>query len=108
MYVDDIILTRTNDKIFQSIIAQLQQKFPLKDLGSLHFFLGIHVSRTDQGLHLCQAKHIANLLHHTNMQAAKPSTSPLSSGLKLSKFEVIPCQVLQNTDKLFVHFCIAP
>jgi hypothetical protein len=43
VYIDDIILTGTDDKLLHSIIAQLQQDFPLKDLGSLHFFLGIHV-----------------------------------------------------------------
>jgi hypothetical protein len=90
VYVNDIILTGNNDKLLQSIIAQLQQEFPLKDLGSLHFFLGIHVFCTDQGLHLCQAKYIADLLHRTNMQNAKPSKSPSSSELKLSKFDGNP------------------
>ena len=87
VYVNDIILTGPNDKLLHSIIAQLQQEFPLKDLGSLLFFLGIHVTRTDQGLHLCQAKYIADLLHRTHMQDAKPSKSPSSSGLKLSKYD---------------------
>jgi hypothetical protein len=90
VYVDDIILTGTDDKLLHSIIAQLQQEFPLKDLGSLHFFLGIHVTRTDQGLHLCQAKYIADLLHRTHMQDVKPSKSPSSSGLKLSKYDGDP------------------
>jgi len=38
VYVDDIIITGTDAKLIQSIIAQLQQEFPVKDLGLLHFF----------------------------------------------------------------------
>jgi hypothetical protein len=90
VYVDDIIITGTDAKLIQSIIAQLQQEFPLKDLGLLHFFLGIQVSHTDQGLHLCQAKYISDLLHRTNMQDAKPAKSPSPSGLKLSKYDGDP------------------
>jgi hypothetical protein len=90
VYVDDIIITGTDAKLIQSIIAQLQQEFPVKDLGLLHFFLGIQVSRTDQGLHLCQAKYIFDLLHRANMQDAKPAKSPSPFGLKLSKYDGHP------------------
>ena len=90
VYVDDIILTGSNDKLIQSIISQLQREFPLKDLGLLHFFLGIQVSCTPQGLHLCQAKYISDLLHHTHMQNAKPSKSLSPSGLKLSQYDGEP------------------
>jgi hypothetical protein len=41
IYVDDIIVTGTHSSVITSLIAQLQLKFPLKDLGPLAFFLGI-------------------------------------------------------------------
>ena len=56
IYVDDIIITRTYVPIISSLICSMQQEFPLKDLGSLRFFLGIQVSCTPKGLHICQTR----------------------------------------------------
>lgn len=54
-YVDDIILTGSNTHELHTLISLLNAKFALKDLGDLHFFLGIHVTRPAPGqLHLCQ------------------------------------------------------
>jgi hypothetical protein len=43
--VDDIILTGTHPSLIAVVIGKLQQEFPLKDLGPLHCFLGIQVTR---------------------------------------------------------------
>jgi hypothetical protein len=92
IYVDDIIITGTHSKVISSIISKLQLQFPLKDLGPLHFFLGVQATFSSNGLHLCQTKYISDLLHRTRMLGAKPSKSPCSSGAKLSKFdgEILP------------------
>lgn len=90
IYVDDIIVTCTHFSVISALIFQLQQKFPLKDLGNLSFFLGIQATRSEGSLYLCQAKYIKDLLHHTRMLGAKPSSSPCSVGTKLSKFHGDP------------------
>jgi hypothetical protein len=87
VYVDDILITETHLSIISSIITKLQAEFPLKDLGSLHYFLGIQVTRDNAGLHICQNKYITDLLCKTHMDGAKPSKSPCSSGSKLSKHD---------------------
>jgi hypothetical protein len=87
IYVDDIILTGTHPTTISSPIVRLQTEFPLKNLGSLGFFIGIQATCTASGLHLCQSKYISDLLHRVNMMGAKPSKSPCSSGAKLSKFD---------------------
>lgn len=53
VYVDDILITGTHLSVIHSLIARLQQEFPLKDLGPLSFFLGIQVTCNGDGLHLC-------------------------------------------------------
>ncbi|XP_059445487.1 uncharacterized mitochondrial protein AtMg00810-like [Corylus avellana] len=63
----------------------MQKEFPVKDLGSLSFFLGIHVTRSSTGIHLCQAKYVTDILHRTKMIEAKPAKSPCPSGSQLSK-----------------------
>ncbi|KAL6319941.1 hypothetical protein AAG906_037017 [Vitis piasezkii] len=41
IYVDDILLTGNNDEFLQHLITKLSHEFAIKDLGSLHYFLGI-------------------------------------------------------------------
>ena len=61
--------------------------FPTRDIGLLNFFLGIEVQRSSTGLHLSQQQYIANILTQTNMQLAKPISSPMSTASPLSKFD---------------------
>ena len=39
----------------------LDDKFKLKDLGDLKFFLGLEVTRSDKGIALCQRKYTFEL-----------------------------------------------
>jgi hypothetical protein len=87
VYVDDILITGTHARVIYSIIAQLQYEFPLKDLGTLSYFLGIQVTKDASGLHACQTKYISELLHKTHMTEAKPSKTPCTSGSKLFKLD---------------------
>lgn len=43
IYVDDIIVVSSSDQAVTSLLRNLGAKFALKDLGDLHFFLGIEV-----------------------------------------------------------------
>ncbi|KAE8682385.1 Detected protein of unknown function [Hibiscus syriacus] len=52
VYVDDLLITGNNSTIVANIIKQLGDMFSLKDMGSLHFFLGIEVIPTRAGLFL--------------------------------------------------------
>jgi hypothetical protein len=87
VYVDDIIFTRSHPSIISRIITLLQAKFPLKDFGPLHYFLGIQVTYGTSSLHVCQSKYILELLHKTNMHDSKFSKSLCTSGSKLSRLD---------------------
>ena len=52
IYVDDIIVTSSSDEAITGLLKDLSADFALKDLGDLHFFLGIEVKRNRDGLHL--------------------------------------------------------
>jgi hypothetical protein len=62
-----------------NIIKQLGDMFSLKDMGSLHFFLGIEVIPTRAGLFLSQHKYVRELLDTTSMSGAKDVSTPLST-----------------------------
>lgn len=84
VYVDDIIFTCSHPLLINRIIASLANMFSIKDMGDLHYFLGIEVNRTAKGLHLMQKKYISDLLHKVNMQNTKVVSTPLNSAEKLS------------------------
>jgi len=53
-------------------------RFALKDLGHLHYFLGIEfVWNKDATIHLHQSKYIKQLLHKANIHAAKAQPTPM-------------------------------
>ncbi|XP_062082482.1 uncharacterized mitochondrial protein AtMg00810-like [Humulus lupulus] len=85
IYVDDIIVTGNDSRKLQDFIARLNAMFSLKDLGPLHYFLGIEVHRDETGLYLSQAKYIKELLTRTAMLHLKPCSTPMTVGKALSK-----------------------
>ncbi|KAM1143556.1 hypothetical protein ACFX15_031820 [Malus domestica] len=83
LYVDDIILTGSNDSLVQSVITQLTQEFDMKDLGLLHFFLGLQIEYQSQRLLVHQTKYIKKILQKANMVYCKPCHTPCHSNQKL-------------------------
>ncbi|KAL2344392.1 hypothetical protein Fmac_005677 [Flemingia macrophylla] len=84
VYVDDIIITESSPNLIQQFISKLNNLFLLKDLGPLHFFLGIEVHRSKDGVVLLsQSKYIHDILTRVHMSNAKPIKTPLAPGLKL-------------------------
>jgi Reverse transcriptase (RNA-dependent DNA polymerase) len=87
VYVDDIVLTGNNPLLLQQFIQFLDHKFTIKDLGRLHFFLGIEVSSYGNGLLLTQSSYINSILQKANMNDAKTVTTPMATGNMLSKYD---------------------
>jgi hypothetical protein len=44
IYVDDIIITSSHPAAISKLISDLHSSFALKDLGPLHFFLGVEAT----------------------------------------------------------------
>jgi hypothetical protein len=44
IYVDDTIVVSSSDDAVTALLQDLQKDFALKDLGKLHYFVGIEVS----------------------------------------------------------------
>ncbi len=52
IYVDDLIITRDNDVDIFNLKKLLKQKFEIKDLGELRYFLNIEVIESPKGIWL--------------------------------------------------------
>jgi histone deacetylase 1/2 len=87
IYVDDIIVTSSCPKAVTALLHDLKKDFALKDLGDLHFFLGIEVKEKN-GILLSEGKYARDILARVGMSSCKPSTTPLSDTEKLSKVAV--------------------
>ncbi|GKV51884.1 hypothetical protein SLEP1_g58503 [Rubroshorea leprosula] len=60
-------------------LKELGREFAIKDLGSIHYFLGIEAHTTKNGLFLCQAKYAKDLLHRAQMDGCKPISTPMAT-----------------------------
>ncbi|KAI5347902.1 hypothetical protein L3X38_000789 [Prunus dulcis] len=76
LYVDDIIITGSASGAIKQVISALTTEFDIKDLGLLHYFLGIQITKTATGLFLSQTKYVADLLVKSEMFDAKPCDTP--------------------------------
>jgi len=90
VYVDDIIVVSSTGKATDALLRQLKSEFALKDLGELHYFLGIEVSKVHDGLVLTQDKYASDLLKRVGMSNCKPVSAPLCTSEKLSLHEGSP------------------
>ncbi|XP_019451852.1 PREDICTED: uncharacterized protein LOC109353955 [Lupinus angustifolius] len=75
----------------QNIKQLLDNKFSIKDLGVLKYFLGMEVARSKEGINLCQRKYALDLLEESGMLGAKPNTSPMDSSTNLYSTSGSPC-----------------
>jgi hypothetical protein len=78
IYVDDMIVGGDNEKEVEHVKSLLKQKFDMKDLGELKFFLGIEVIRTPEGIWLLQRQYALDMLSKYGMVGCKPIFVPLN------------------------------
>jgi histone deacetylase 1/2 len=84
VYVDDIIMASSSREATRALLRDLEKDFALKDLGDLHYFLGMKVKKVDNGLVMSQQRYAADVLKRTRMDKSKPVDTPLSVSEKLS------------------------
>ena len=78
LYVDDIVITGSSSALISTITKSMHQNFQLKDLGPLHYFLGIEVLRTSSSLLLHQSKYTEELLTRAGMAESKTAPTPMA------------------------------
>eukprot|EP00253_Pinus_taeda_P028537 PITA_28537 len=84
LYVDDLILTGSDPNLINHVKSSLKKKFEMTDLGHLHYFLGLQVLQSKEGISLSQSKYSCDILRHFHMEECKPAPSRFQSGVKLS------------------------
>jgi len=87
IWVDDLIIFGKGMDGIEKIKTQLNGELEMKDLGEMHFFLGIQVHRDRQNrqLSINQTSYINSILGRFEMANCKSASTPMAVGTKLKK-----------------------
>ena len=80
LYVDDLFVTRV-DGLIADTKRNLATEFKMKDLGMMHYFLGMEVWQSTDGIFLGQGKYAVEILKRFGMMDYM--TTPMASNMKL-------------------------
>ena len=70
LYVDDLILTG-DDQLIMSCKEDLAREFKMKDMGLMHYFLGMEVWQKDGESFVSQGKYANDILRRFHMEKCK-------------------------------------
>jgi histone deacetylase 1/2 len=95
VYVDDIIATSFSDHAISALLRDLNENFAIKDLGDLHFFLGIKVNK----MHILTQKSMLQsyLTKLSCVVASLLACTPLSFSEQLSLTDGTPLCLEDST-----------
>ncbi|KAL6323033.1 hypothetical protein AAG906_023651 [Vitis piasezkii] len=83
VYVDDIVITGSDQNGIQKLKQRLFTHFQTKDLGKLKYFLGIEIAQSSSGVVLSQRKYALDILEETGMLDCKPVDTLMDPNVKL-------------------------
>ncbi|KAM6569154.1 hypothetical protein CsatB_017139 [Cannabis sativa] len=87
IYVDDVILDGNNLVEMETLKVQLNNKFQLKDLGNLKYFLRLEVARSSKGIIISQRHYALQMLEDLGHLGCKLVSTPMEANLKLCQDE---------------------
>ncbi|XP_062074806.1 uncharacterized mitochondrial protein AtMg00810-like [Humulus lupulus] len=88
-HVDDDVIIASNDMTtLEDLIRRLNDRFELKDLGKLIYFLGLEVARSDKGIFISQRPYALQLLEDFGFVGCKFVSTPMEPNLKFSQEKV--------------------
>ncbi|GJZ89953.1 putative RNA-directed DNA polymerase [Tanacetum coccineum] len=90
IYVDDVILMGNDVVKIQHTKTELNNRFSIKDIRNLKYFLGIEVARTPEGLVLSQRKYTLDILVDCGFEGCRSSIFPIKQNHKLDKSDAEP------------------
>ena len=82
LYVDDLFLT-SDEKLILDSKRNLTAEFEMKDLGMMHYFLGLEVWQKLSEIMLSKGKYAIAILKRFKMMDCKSMTTPMKMNLKL-------------------------
>ncbi|GKC68253.1 retrovirus-related pol polyprotein from transposon RE1 [Tanacetum coccineum] len=85
VYVDDILVAGNDRSLIDHLKTSLNAKFSIKDIGPLHYYLGIEFLRNKDGIAFSQRKYALDLVTYAGLLDTKPSATPFDPNKKLTR-----------------------
>jgi len=76
LYVDDLFL-RGSSRLIDDCKRNLTVEFDMKDLGLMHYFLGLEMWQKDGEIFLGQGRYATYILKRFKMQDCRPMSTPM-------------------------------
>ena len=93
VYVDDLIVMSTSPEKLDAIKKALSERFKMKDMGQLHYCLGVSVVQNAGGIWLHQKQYILSMLLRFGLVDAKPASTPADPNVRLVKDDGVSKQL---------------
>jgi len=85
LYVDDILVTGSNELLVEEFKQEMMNVFEMTDLGLMTYFLGIEVKQSQNEVFICQKKYAKEILKKFQMEECKATSTPMNQKEKLNK-----------------------
>ena len=85
VHVDDLILLTETKEEMENLKSSLASRFKMKDMGKLHYCLGVNITMKDGELQISQKQYIDKILRRYQLQDCKPASTPMDVNVKLVK-----------------------
>ncbi|GKC58897.1 putative ribonuclease H-like domain-containing protein [Tanacetum coccineum] len=85
VYVDDIIFGSTKKELCIRFEKLMHKKFQMCSMGELTFFLGLQVTKKDDGIFISQDKYVDDILKKFGFSTVKTSSTPMETSKPLLK-----------------------
>ncbi|XP_020272454.1 uncharacterized protein LOC109847633 [Asparagus officinalis] len=68
----------SSEAVVEEFKSCMMRQFEMTDLGLLHYFLGLEVNQSANGIFISQSKYAADLLKRFKMMNCKPASTPMN------------------------------
>jgi hypothetical protein len=90
VYVDDLVITGADQGDIDAFKKEMKSMFQMSDLGLLHYYLGLEVNQSVNGITIGQKAYTAKILEDAGLAGCNPCCIPMEPRLKLSKSSSAP------------------
>jgi hypothetical protein len=83
LYVDDLLITGCSTSSISAVKRILHDRFLMKNMGPLHYFLGLDISQDDSSINISQHKYDWDLMEIFHMVDYRFAPTPFLSRVRL-------------------------